>query len=199
MHILLSPHVRLKQWERTDAEALFWLTEMNRHYLRQWLPWLDTVRRLEDTERFIALTLEQDANQQGKHFGIWYQGRLAGTVGVHRIDWTNRKTEIGYWLAAGYQGKGLMTAAVAAYIDRLIFGEWDLNKVTISAATGNLKSRAIPERLGFRLEGVIRCNEWLYDRYVDHAVYGLLAEEWNRYGQSIARPPHNLSEQTEKS
>jgi ribosomal-protein-serine acetyltransferase len=177
--IAMSQEAHLKQLELADAEEMFRLTEENRSYLRQWLPWLDAVKRVDDTERFITMTMEQDAQGQGKHYGIWYKGKLAGTLGVHRIDWNNRKTEIGYWLAAGFQGKGLMTEAVAAYIDRFIFGEWNLNKVTIAAATGNLKSRAIPERLGFRLEGIIRSNEWLYDHFVDHAVYGLLASEWN--------------------
>jgi ribosomal-protein-serine acetyltransferase len=176
----ISPEAVLKQLELSDAPEMFQLTEENRSYLREWLPWVDSVQRVEDTERFIAFTIDQHARQQGIHYGIWYNGRLAGTLGVHGINWNNRRTEIGYWLAAKYQGKGLMTEAVAAYIDRLIFGEWKLQRVSINAATDNVKSRAIPERLGFRLEGILRCNEFLYNRYVDHAVYGLLASEWRR-------------------
>jgi ribosomal-protein-serine acetyltransferase len=44
----------------------------------------------------------------------------------------------------------------------------------------NKNSRGIPERLGFVNKGCIRQAEWLYDHYVDHVVYGKLAEEWNK-------------------
>jgi hypothetical protein len=54
-------------------------------------------------------------------------------------------------------------------------GEWDLNRVEIHAATENRRSRAIPERLGFRQEGVLRDYERVGDRYVDIVVYSLLA------------------------
>jgi ribosomal-protein-serine acetyltransferase len=50
--------------------------------------------------------------------------------------------------------------------------------VEIGCAPGNRKSCAIPERLGFTREGVLRQREWLYDHFVDHVVYGILAEEW---------------------
>jgi ribosomal-protein-serine acetyltransferase len=176
--IELTPDAYLKVLEMADAPAMYRLTVRNRSYLRQWLPWLDSVTRLEDTENFIAATLNQRQNNQGIHYGIWYRGELAGTLGVQYINWMHRRTVIGYWLAEEFQGRGLMTEAVAAYIDKLVFGLWQLNRVEIAAATENKKSRAIPERLGFRLEGIIRQNEFLYDHYVDHAVYGLLAHEW---------------------
>ena len=53
-----------------------------------------------------------------------------------------------------------------------------MNRVTIQCATENTRSRAIPERLGFTFEGIVRETEWLYDRYVDHALYGLLRSEY---------------------
>jgi ribosomal-protein-serine acetyltransferase len=41
-----------------------------------------------------------------------------------------------------------------------------------------MKSRALPKRLGFTEEGIIREAEWLYDHYEDHVVYGLLKKEY---------------------
>jgi ribosomal-protein-serine acetyltransferase len=70
-----------------------------------------------------------------------------------------------------------MTKVVRALTDYAL-KELGLHKVEIRAAVGNKKSRSIPERLGFVNEGCIRQAEWLYDHYVDHVVYGILAEEW---------------------
>ena len=70
-----------------------------------------------------------------------------------------------------------MTKVAKALTD-YAFTHLKLNKVEIRAAVENKKSRSIPERLGFVYEGTLRQAEWLYDHYVDHAVYGMLADEW---------------------
>lgn len=60
-----------------------------------------------------------------------------------------------------------------------------LNKIEIRCAEENHKSRAVPERLGFTYEATLRQCEWLYDRYVDHAVYTMLASEYEARQTSI--------------
>jgi len=69
------------------------------------------------------------------------------------------------------------------------FDEWHLNRVEIRCAVGNTKSRAIPERLGFKSEGILREAEWLYDHYVDHIIYGMLARDWpaTRSAQNVTQ------------
>jgi ribosomal-protein-serine acetyltransferase len=88
-----------------------------------------------------------------------------------------RSTELGYWLGERHQKKGLMTSACRAYVAHA-FEELGLNRVEVRAAVMNERSRAVPVRLGFTHEGTIRQVERLHDRFVDHAVYGLIREEW---------------------
>ena len=61
-----------------------------------------------------------------------------------------------------------------------IFDELGLHRVEIRCGTGNLRSCAIPERLGFTREGVVREAEWVNDRWVDLVVWGILEEDWRR-------------------
>ncbi len=92
------------------------------------------------------------------------------------VDWANRSTALSYWLDEAHQGKGIMTACCRAFVSHA-FTTWKMNRITIQCATKNTRSRAIPERLGFKLEGIIREAEWLYDHYVDHMLYGLLRSD----------------------
>jgi ribosomal-protein-serine acetyltransferase len=60
------------------------------------------------------------------------------------------------------------------------FAALNLHRVAIVCATGNARSRAIPERLGLVYEGTLRGAEWLYSHYVDHAVYAQLQCDWQQ-------------------
>lgn len=173
----IDDEAALRLLEERHADALFALTDQNRAYLRQWMPWVDGTTSVSDTRGYIQHCLHEFAENRGFQAGLWVGGDLAGAIGYVELDWTDRKAEIGYWLGASYQGRGLMTRACRAMVDHT-FGELGLNRVEIVCATENAKSRAIPERLGFVLEGVLRQAEWLYDHYVDHVVYAMLTRDW---------------------
>lgn len=163
--------------EMKDAKGIFELTDKNRSYLREWLPWLDGTTKLEHTKSFIEIALKGYAENKSITTVIIYKGKIVGMASYNKIDWVNKITYIGYWLGEKYQGKGIMTRVAKALTD-YAFRELHLNKVEIRAAVSNKKSRRIPEKLGFVQEGIIREAEWLYDHFVDHVVYGMLAREW---------------------
>lgn len=173
----LDEEITLKHVEESDAAEIFRLTNKSRNELREWLPWVDGTKTKRDSLAFIQMTLQAFEARKGLNCGIYYRGGLCGMVGYNLIDWQNRTGHIGYWLATDFVGHGIMSRSVSGLID-YGFYELDLNRMEIRAAVENGKSRAIPERLGFKQEGVIRQGEWLYDHFVDHAVYGMLRAEW---------------------
>ncbi|MGY0694644.1 GNAT family N-acetyltransferase [Virgibacillus sp. FSP13] len=173
----VDEEIALKLLDTSDTPALFNLTDDSRHYLREWLSWVDNTVTVNDSKAFIEHTLQMYAEKKMITTGILFKGELAGTASFNRLDWTNRIGSIGYWLGQDYQGNGIMTRVARALTD-YGFQELKLNKVVIRAAYENQKSRSIPERLGFQKEGQLRQAEWLYDHYVDHVVYGMLAREW---------------------
>lgn len=159
------------------ALPLFALVDRNRDHLHPWMAWVEGTRTVEDIQGFIKRSLQQFANNNGFQLGIWADGELAGAIGYHYWDWTHRNTEIGYWLGTEWQGRGLMTRACRALVD-FAFDELDLNRVEIQASTDNTHSRALPERLGFTLEGIFRQEAWLHGRPTDQALYAMLRQDW---------------------
>ena len=173
----LSDDAELRLLEERHAEELFALINRNHERLLVWVPWLSSTDSLEHTRGFIKRKLQRFADNNGFAAGIWYQGALAGEIELDYVDWSNRITEIGYWVGADVEGKGLVTKACRVLIAHA-FDNLGLNRVQIRCATENLRSRAIPEKLGFKQEGILRQVERLHDRYVDLVIYGMLAHEW---------------------
>ena len=173
----LGDDFHLRLLEEGDAEELHALVDANRDYLAEWMPWAAD-QTLEGTLAFIRTTMRRHAENNGFETALVLDGRIVGAAGFAGVDWVARSTSIGYWLAETHQGRGLMTSAVRALIGHA-FGEWELHRVQIQAAVGNNRSSAIPERLGFQREGVLREAERVGDRYHDLVVYGLLDSEWH--------------------
>ena len=177
----IGPDAELRPLEERHAEALFAAVDANRAHLRRWLPWLDANASAEDSRAFVRSSLARFARGDGFDAGVFVGGEIAGVAGLHFVNRAHRSTEIGYWLAARFEGRGLVTRACEALIEHA-FLELGLNRVALACATGHARSCAVAERLGFAFEGVTRDAEWLYDRFVDHRRYGLLEREWRERG-----------------
>ncbi|BFH65646.1 GNAT family N-acetyltransferase [Paenibacillus azoreducens] len=173
----LDDHIELKPLALQHARPLFLLTDSSRDTLRQWLPWVDSITELEHTANFVKNAIKHGAENGAITAGIWVHGEIAGVISFHEINWHNRSVGIGYWLGDKFVGQGIMSSACRAFVDYALM-ELDLNRVEIRCATGNERSRAIPERLGFVLEGIVRESALLPQGYVNLAVYGMLQSEW---------------------
>lgn len=175
----VDENIKLRLFYMDDAEELFILTNESRDYLRKWLPWVDHVKEINDSKRFIEDCLKSFVERNGfpKGIAILYNNVIVGTIGFNEVSLENKYVSIGYWLGEMYQSKGIMTKTCKSLIN-FVFNELNMNRIEIRVSPENIKSKLIPERLGFTNEGKIRKTEFLYDHYVDHYIYGLIKEDW---------------------
>ena len=168
--IIVDKAIALKLLQPKDACRLFDLVHKNRHYLRQWLPWVDAVKQPRDPTALIHSANQRWQAKEALTLGIWYHQQLVGVIGFHAFDWEHSTSTIGYWLDESQQGQGIVTKACQALIN-VAFQQLGLTSLAIHCATENYKSQAIPLRLGFVWHKTIPNKEWLCDRYVAHHVY----------------------------
>jgi ribosomal-protein-serine acetyltransferase len=167
----------LRPFAEADAAALYKLVDDNRQHLRQWLSWVDTTTSVDSAHSFIQHSLADIRAQKSLALGIFYHQQLIGGIGMHNWNHEVKSAEIGYWLAAPWQGKGLLTQSASGLIEYL-FHQLQLNRIELRFHPNNKKSAAVAERLHFKVEGLLRdahlCNGILHDM----VVAGLLHREW---------------------
>jgi ribosomal-protein-serine acetyltransferase len=159
-----------------DTEDIYLAVDSDRDRLREWLPWVDATSSQAVQREFLASLESDNAAGTGVHVTMRQDGEFAGVMGL-RINGMAGSTDIGYWAATAYVGRGLVTRSVTALID-LAFGPLGLHRVELRAATANDRSRAVAQRLGLVHEGTLREAELLARGHVDLEVYSVLATEW---------------------
>ncbi len=177
LEISLSTTTILRTLKEEDVHILFTLTDANRFYLKQWLPWLDTCQTPEGSLRFIQGRLIAQEKNEGITFGIWEDGLLVGVISYLVINWEEGSTCIGYWISKLTQGRGITSLATQTLVT-FAFRTLGLRRLTIDCAQENLKSRAIPERLGMKLSSRPPKKENLYGQWIDHITYVAEASTW---------------------
>lgn len=175
--IQVNEETQLRLLEERHVENYFALIEHNKEYLHEWIAVEAYKGSVETLRAYVKQRLLQFVNGEGYHLGIWYQDALVGILD-YRLDSRRDIVELGYWLDAAMQGKGVVTLACRTML-RHAFEEHQVHKVVISCATDNMRSRAVAERLGFVQEGILRQADRLHGRYVDGVFYGLLVDEWH--------------------
>jgi ribosomal-protein-serine acetyltransferase len=172
----LSINLFTPKYAGTLVEALV----ENQNSLKEWLVWADNIPSVEEYKKtIIPMWLQKFADNNGFETGIFLNNELVGMLGLHYIDWTNQTTEMGYWLSNRVQGKGIMTRAVDGLVT-YCFNELELNRVVIRAAVENTKSRAIPERLKFKEEGILREAQQIRGKAFDLTIYSMLKNDWKK-------------------
>ncbi|MCA9839069.1 MAG: GNAT family N-acetyltransferase [Trueperaceae bacterium] len=140
-----------------DSAEIYKATQESMNELIPWMPWAKRSLTPEDTEESVRQAIAKFVTREDLryHFHHKETGKLLVCSGLHRIDWSLPKFEIGYWCRTSEQGKGYVTEGVRA-LTEMAFGRLGAARVEIRCDDLNMKSAAIPERLGFSLEGILK-------------------------------------------
>jgi ribosomal-protein-serine acetyltransferase len=196
----VNEEIHLRNIHPDDAEALFNLVERNRARLR---PWIDPYALPETAKAtrlftinclfsyygnpFGSSELEQYFDELESYFqpsnrpldlGIWFRGELAGTIFMSRLSDSHTALEFGYWIAEEHEGKGIVTRCVSTLMNYAI-DEMDIQRFVIGCAANNQRSRAVPERLGYRLHVTQPKGEVVGEFVYDRAIYGIRSAVWS--------------------
>ena len=177
MTIKVDSNIELKQIELSDSINVFETIDNEREYLGKWLPFVAITKELEDIETFIKSSLNLSKDKLEYTFTIRYEDKFGGIISLKEIDKLNKKAEIGYWISEKYQKKGIITKSVEKLYD-FAFNQEKLNRIQIKCALGNKKSINIPEKLGFKYEGIERDGELLTgNKFTDLVIYSKLKND----------------------
>ena len=179
MKIVVNENLHLELWAAYHAEPTFEMIDKNRKFLRQWLPFVDNMNKVEQIHTYSKYALERNAAGQEAGFVIFENDKAVGRIGINRIVKENKIGEIGYWIIKSAEGKGIITECSKAML-KYGFTDLGLNRIEIKCAVENIKSARVPEKLNFTKEGILRQAEWLNGKYVDLYLYSLLKSEWKQ-------------------
>lgn len=166
----------IRRYTIDDLDTLYAAVDENRDRLDPWMAWPELTNSIEDQRRWLETVVADQKGTTG--LGIFVDGVFAGGIGLKQGEF-GISAEIGYWLVGDFEGRGLMTKAVLALM-ALAFQELGFHRVHIRCAPTNVRSRAIPERLGFVEEALLRqeAKGSSEHGYHDLVVYGMLEDEW---------------------
>lgn len=175
--LVVDDQLSLSILSLSDAREIFKLVDENRIYLRKTLPWLDEVNSLDEQISYISHCISDYELYKGIMYSVSSDGDIIGTIGLNSIDYENRSCGVGYWVSEEFAGKGIATRCCSRLIDHC-FNDLNLHRFVLEAAIENIASCRVAEKLGLRLEGVIKDREWLYDRFLDANLYAVTKPEW---------------------
>jgi RimJ/RimL family protein N-acetyltransferase len=166
----------LRCYEPGDASKLHEAITRSLDHLRPWLPWVQhEPKSAEARVDLIRMFRGQFDLGMDYAFGIdKMETAVIGSTGLHTRIGKNAR-EIGYWIDVDHIGKGYATEAVSALV-RTGFAIEGLSRIEIRCAPDNMRSQHVPEKLGFRMEGIIK--RALSDDIVDTMIWAMTKNDY---------------------
>lgn len=176
--MLTTDRLSLRLPSLDDAAALLELNRVN------WQRIGNRLRTLEEEQTMLAENAARPFGSPGWHQFVVERREGGGVIGRVAINFGGpgeRQAELGYGLHPESWGHGYGAEAVGRALTHL-FDEHDVHRVVAITGIDNQPSRRLLEKLGFRLEAHTLESFFHHaeQRFVDEAVYAILAREWPR-------------------
>lgn len=158
-----TPRLLLRPPQIGDGKAVNDAVLETFEKLHKMMPWANTKPTLEESEEYVRLAaanwiLKKDEEPYLPLFIVDNNDhQFIGGTGFHHINWMVPCLEIGYWIRDSYSEKGLMTEAINA-LTRYAINYLGIKRIEIRCDKENLRSKKIPERLGYHLEATLKSN-----------------------------------------
>jgi ribosomal-protein-serine acetyltransferase len=173
-----SARIVLAPVEPADASDLWLAVDASRSHLEKWLPWVPFNTDLDASFRYCEASASDWDHSRALRFSIRERGskRFLGVVGLESLAHLHQSAELGYWLRADVTRRGYMSEASRTTI-AWAFKRLNAHRIRVAAATDNAASLGVIRKLGFRFEGIAREAERCQGRWLDHALFALLASD----------------------
>ncbi len=175
---LETQRLKLAPLDAADSRDLWCAVEGSRKHLEPWLPWVPFSNDFDSSSRYAEASADDWDAARSCRFSIRERAghKVLGVIGIEAMSHLHESAELGYWLTSDMCGKGIMTEAGRRLLD-WAFGDVNVHRVRVAAATDNHASLGVIRRLGFRFEGIARQAERCHGRWLDHAVFALLVSD----------------------
>ena len=177
VNITVNNEIILRSWLTDDADELFLAVNNSRQHLGPWLNWVQHTTKMEHSLQFIKYSQQALDNQESLALGIFFDGKVIGGIGMHQWNHSVKKAQIGYWISKEFEGKGIITNTLKVFI-RFLFEKTGLNKIEIHFSPANKRSAKVAEKLGAKVEGIIRQSAVRNGITEDVVITGILKSEW---------------------
>lgn len=152
-----TPRLVLRCWDPADAPLLKTAVEESLDHLLPWMPWAEQEPTDLATKVRLLRTFRSDFDGDRDYvYGIFdpAEEHVLGGSGLHTRR-GDAAREIGYWIHRDHAGRGLITEATAALV-RMAFEHDGVDRVEIHCRPDNVRSAAVPRKLGFSHEATLR-------------------------------------------
>jgi RimJ/RimL family protein N-acetyltransferase len=154
-----TPRLQLRATRAGAGKAINEAFVESHPELAPWMPWAKVAMTPEDSERHCREAQAKWYARQELDFCFHRKadGGFVGKGGLHSIDWSIPKFEIGYWVRTSCARQGFATEAARAMADFAV-ASLGARRIEIASDARNVPSRRVAEKCGFTLEGVRRAS-----------------------------------------